>query len=250
MRRRGPQGDRRRSRRGPARGRTVGGLERLARVVGVHAHDARGFYSHPWAWNEIGFGGPAYPQGYMRLGPIEHAGARTSARARPTRTRSRAEDRGAPHDATCSRVPAGRPTTIRATCSTSTAAICPARRRCAAIREREVDLLIVGAGAGGSVLAQRLARRGWRIVILDAGRSGTRIEDWVSDEAGSHRLYWNQKRIIDGRTRSSSARTTRARCRRLDGPLRRLHAALSPLGLRDLQPATGSAPTGRSPMRS
>jgi hypothetical protein len=27
------------------------------------------FYSHPWAWNEIGYGGPAYPQGYMRMGP-------------------------------------------------------------------------------------------------------------------------------------------------------------------------------------
>lgn len=27
-----------------------------------------GFYSHPWAWNEIGFGGPAYPRGYARLG--------------------------------------------------------------------------------------------------------------------------------------------------------------------------------------
>jgi len=26
------------------------------------------FYSHPWAWNEIGFGGPAYPQGYARMG--------------------------------------------------------------------------------------------------------------------------------------------------------------------------------------
>jgi len=26
------------------------------------------FYSHPWAWNEIGFGGPAYPRGYMRFG--------------------------------------------------------------------------------------------------------------------------------------------------------------------------------------
>ena len=25
------------------------------------------FYSHPWAWNEIGFGGPAYPRGYIRL---------------------------------------------------------------------------------------------------------------------------------------------------------------------------------------
>ncbi|HEV8450913.1 MAG TPA: gluconate 2-dehydrogenase subunit 3 family protein [Gaiellales bacterium] len=27
------------------------------------------FYAHPWAWNEIGFGGPGYPRGYMRLGP-------------------------------------------------------------------------------------------------------------------------------------------------------------------------------------
>ena len=26
------------------------------------------FYSHPWAWSEIGFGGPAYPRGYSRLG--------------------------------------------------------------------------------------------------------------------------------------------------------------------------------------
>jgi Gluconate 2-dehydrogenase subunit 3 len=26
------------------------------------------FYSHPWSWNEIGFGGPAYPRGYARLG--------------------------------------------------------------------------------------------------------------------------------------------------------------------------------------
>lgn len=29
------------------------------------------FYSHPWAFNEIGFRGPAYPRGYMRrnMGP-------------------------------------------------------------------------------------------------------------------------------------------------------------------------------------
>ncbi len=25
------------------------------------------FYAHPWAWNEIGFGGPAYPRGYKHL---------------------------------------------------------------------------------------------------------------------------------------------------------------------------------------
>lgn len=28
------------------------------------------FYSHPWAWNEIGFGGPAYPRGYARIGDL------------------------------------------------------------------------------------------------------------------------------------------------------------------------------------
>lgn len=26
------------------------------------------FYAHPWAWNEIGFGGPAYPRGYLNHG--------------------------------------------------------------------------------------------------------------------------------------------------------------------------------------
>ena len=62
----------------------------------------------------------------------------------------------------------------------------------------EVDLCIVGAGAGGSVLAQRLARHGWRVVILEAGPFWHPDEDWVSDEAGAHELYWTQKRIIGG----------------------------------------------------
>jgi hypothetical protein len=26
------------------------------------------YYGHPWAWNEIGWGGPAYPRGYSRFG--------------------------------------------------------------------------------------------------------------------------------------------------------------------------------------
>ncbi|ORV07895.1 GMC family oxidoreductase [Mycobacterium celatum] len=64
--------------------------------------------------------------------------------------------------------------------------------------DEEVDMVIVGAGAGGSVLAQRLARAGWRIVILEAGPFWHPDEDWVSDEAGSHQLYWTQKRIIGG----------------------------------------------------
>jgi hypothetical protein len=41
------------------------------------------FYSHPWAWNEIGFGGPAYPRGYMRLNGSEPFEAREAFDADP-----------------------------------------------------------------------------------------------------------------------------------------------------------------------
>ncbi|HKB93094.1 MAG TPA: gluconate 2-dehydrogenase subunit 3 family protein [Gaiellaceae bacterium] len=34
----------------------------------VMRHLTQAFYAHPWAWNEIGFGGPAYPRGYSRFG--------------------------------------------------------------------------------------------------------------------------------------------------------------------------------------
>jgi hypothetical protein len=34
----------------------------------VMRHLTEAFYAHPWAWNEIGFGGPAYPRGYSRFG--------------------------------------------------------------------------------------------------------------------------------------------------------------------------------------
>ncbi|MBV9269394.1 MAG: gluconate 2-dehydrogenase subunit 3 family protein [Acidobacteriaceae bacterium] len=27
----------------------------------------KAYYAHPWAWDEIGYGGPAYPRAYMRL---------------------------------------------------------------------------------------------------------------------------------------------------------------------------------------
>ncbi len=62
----------------------------------------------------------------------------------------------------------------------------------------EVDLVVVGAGAGGITLAQRLARRGWRVVILESGPFWDPDRDWVSDEAGSHRLYWTAPRVIGG----------------------------------------------------
>jgi choline dehydrogenase-like flavoprotein len=61
-----------------------------------------------------------------------------------------------------------------------------------------VDLAIVGAGAGGGTLAQRLARRGWKVVVLESGPFWDPDEDWVSDEAGSHKLYWTDERITGG----------------------------------------------------
>ena len=62
----------------------------------------------------------------------------------------------------------------------------------------EVDLLVVGCGAGGSTMLQRLARAGWKVVALDAGPFWDPAADWVSDEAGSHHLYWTEPRVISG----------------------------------------------------
>ncbi|KMO73254.1 glucose-methanol-choline oxidoreductase [Mycolicibacterium chubuense] len=62
----------------------------------------------------------------------------------------------------------------------------------------EVDVVIVGAGAGGATLGQRLARAGWSVVLLDAGPFWDPDADWVSDERGSHGLYWTDARQIGG----------------------------------------------------
>jgi choline dehydrogenase-like flavoprotein len=75
----------------------------------------------------------------------------------------------------------------------------PGRDRMRRYRDdEEVDLLVIGCGAGGSVLAQRLGRAGWRVVVLDRGPFWDPDEDWVSDEEGSHHLYWTDTRIIAG----------------------------------------------------
>ena len=62
----------------------------------------------------------------------------------------------------------------------------------------EVDFCIVGSGAGGGVLAQRLSRYGFSVVVLEAGPWHDSERDMVSDEAGSARLYWNDLRITGG----------------------------------------------------
>ncbi len=61
-----------------------------------------------------------------------------------------------------------------------------------------VDFCIIGSGAGGGVLAQRLARFGFSVVVLEAGPWHDTDKDMVSDEAGSRRLYWDEMRITSG----------------------------------------------------
>ncbi len=62
----------------------------------------------------------------------------------------------------------------------------------------EVDYLIIGVGSAGGVLLQRLSRAGLKVVGLEAGTFWDTERDWVSDEAGSHKLYWEDPRVTGG----------------------------------------------------
>ena len=252
-RRRAARRDRAPIRRRRARGRRLGATI-VAREGMERRHARRAVASStpiPWAWNEIGYGGPAYPRGYMRL---------AIGRARALRGARRSE-RGSGPDVRRRGLRVKQPRTLLkgGLGPTDNDSRVPARPHAGADpgpRPRwpryrdddEVDLVIVGAGAGGSTLAQRLARRGWRIVIARVGpvlgsrpRLGLRrgrLPQALLDRAPRDR------RRGPGRARQEQLRP---RGRRLDGPLRRLHAALSSLRLRGPQRATASAPTGRSP---
>ncbi|MBV8377142.1 MAG: GMC family oxidoreductase [Verrucomicrobia bacterium] len=63
----------------------------------------------------------------------------------------------------------------------------------------EIDYLIVGVGSAGGVLLQRLARAGFKVVGIEAGPFWDTERDWVSDEVGSHQLYWEDLRITGGK---------------------------------------------------
>lgn len=64
--------------------------------------------------------------------------------------------------------------------------------------EDAVDFAIVGAGAGGATLGAKLAEAGFSVVVLDAGPFWRPLEDFASDEFEQQKLYWTERRIIDG----------------------------------------------------
>ena len=100
-----------------------------------------------------------------------------------------------------------------------------------------VDLVIVGAGAGGVTLAQRLARAGWRIVILERGPFWDPDRDWVSDEKGAGPIYWTDKRIIGGEDPVEMGKNNSGvGVGGVDDPFRRLRPAPASFRLRGAQP--------------
>ncbi len=74
--------------------------------------------------------------------------------------------------------------------------IAPQTRRF--LENEAVDFAIVGVGSAGGVLLQRLAKAGFKVIGFEAGPFWDAERDWVSDEKGSHKLYWNDLRITGG----------------------------------------------------
>src|SRR5256885_17202183 len=69
-------------------------------------------------------------------------------------------------------------------------------------RQDAVDLVVVGAGAGGITLAQRLARAGWRIVVLEKGPFWGPDPDWGSGGKAPAPTYWAEPRANAGNSPS------------------------------------------------
>ena len=67
-------------------------------------------------------------------------------------------------------------------------------------QDEAVDFAVVGTGAGGGTLACKLAEHGFSVVALDAGPYWRPLEDFASDELHQSKLYWTDKRIVDGDT--------------------------------------------------
>jgi choline dehydrogenase-like flavoprotein len=62
----------------------------------------------------------------------------------------------------------------------------------------EADVVIVGAGTAGGILAKELAEAGMKVVLLEAGPLYDPQDDFASDELAMTSLGWQETRIVDG----------------------------------------------------
>jgi choline dehydrogenase-like flavoprotein len=175
-------------------------------------HDVVGnYYAHPIGWNEIGYGGPASPRGYVRMNydrrdPWEASEARPGREGQAYRENLRLVEAAAKrlpggssraHGRHASEGEAMAPRAIggRAPDVFQHGGWVPMREYS---RDEPVDFAIVGTGAGGGTLACRLAEHGFSVVAFDAGPYWRPLEDFASDEHHQEKLYWTDERIVDG----------------------------------------------------
>lgn len=64
--------------------------------------------------------------------------------------------------------------------------------------DTEVDVCIVGSGAAGGVLADRLSRAGLSVVVIEAGPYWDPQGDFASDELSMQQLGWQDTRLSGG----------------------------------------------------
>ena len=64
--------------------------------------------------------------------------------------------------------------------------------------EEEVDVVVIGTGAGGAPVLARLAAAGLSVVALEAGRWWQPQNDFATDEKSQHPLFWNDERLSAG----------------------------------------------------
>jgi choline dehydrogenase-like flavoprotein len=175
-------------------------------------HDIVGsYYAHPTSWNEIGFGGPASPRGYVRLNydrrdPWEASEARPGRErqaeranrrisAREAKRRLRRDGDGATSRPGLDAADAPRACGGRAPDVFRPGGWVPMREYSL---DEPVDFAIVGTGAGGGTLACRLAEHGFSVVAFDAGPYWRPLEDFASDEHHQQKLYWTDERLVAG----------------------------------------------------
>lgn len=76
------------------------------------------------------------------------------------------------------------------------------RVNAARVRHADVDdvpdACVIGSGAGGGVMAAKLAEAGMRVVVLEAGPFWVPQRDWASDEKHQGQLFWTEPRVTGG----------------------------------------------------